>query len=108
MTHADKEDDKDVIQYALRRLDTGEFYWTPRIPRFHKPPKTDPRWRNWTPDMNKAKLYSWRGVKSLAGLENAYHKKYAPLYQVEVIKVKLVIDKIIPIPSGTDEKNGNV
>lgn len=95
MTPVKEEDD--VIQYALRRLDTGEFYWTPRISPYHKPPKGDPRWSNWTKEMNKAKLYSWRGITSLAGhhKKDCFGRPYA--YKVEIIKVKLVIEEIIPV-----------
>jgi hypothetical protein len=90
-------EDKDVIQYSLRRLDTGEFYWTPKHSIYHRPPPGDPRWSNWTKDMNKAKLYSWRGIVSLAGHHKKdYHNNPLP-YKVEIIKVKLVIEEIIPV-----------
>lgn len=68
--------------YALRRSDTKEYYRTPRRPLYCNWKHDDPRLSNWVSELEKAKLYSWRGICALAGSMKHY-------YTVEVVKVKL-------------------
>lgn len=73
-------------QYALRRLDTMEYYYTPKKNYYAAPYTTC----HWTPDLGRAKLYHWNGIKVLAS-----HERNNRPYAVEIVSVKLVIDEII-------------
>lgn len=94
----------DAVQYALRRKDTGEYFWTPKKTTYKKLPEGDPKLRNWVANLDKAKLFSWRGVRVLASQENSeckswddYIKGRINYFDVEIVKCKLVIEEVITV-----------
>lgn len=94
MTPAE-ENMEEVFQYALRRKDTGEFFWTPKKPPYRKLPPGDPRLRHWTPHLNRAKLFHWRGIKVLASHQHCeWQNGITTDFDVEIVKCKLVIEEI--------------
>ena len=85
--------------YVLRRKDTGEFYKRTKSGYLKSWKPDDPRRRFWTPDLELATLYPWKGIKVLAtqtrNSVKANLKYGAPDFEIEIVRLKIVEDGVV-------------
>ena len=77
---------KDTALYVVRKKSTGEFFKNVKPSWLKDWPANDPRRSNWTPDLEKASLYSLMGAKVIIGKDKT---------DMEIARVLIRIDEVM-------------
>ena len=81
--------DVEARLYVVRRVDTGAYFKQVSSGYLKNWKPDDPRLKNWTPDIEKAKTYTLKGAMSV-GSKVEYRD-----YDVEIVRLKIVVDEVI-------------